>query len=651
MKRIIVITPPIPSSEWIFTLNSLFSAGLERLHLRLHTASEGDYRRVIEAVAYCYRRRVVIHDYFHLADDYKLGGIHLSTAKWQSMTTRPLTDEGVTVSASCHSAEEIMSIPFQIDYCFLSPVYDSISKLGYVSAFDASSATHVIAQSTVPVWALGGITPEAIADTMAMGFEGVAVLGYVWNNPQEAIMRWRRLATPEVLLVGGLDPTAGAGISADIKVAEQTGSYGYNICTGVTYQNTEVFEGCNWLPKEDIMKQVDVLRGRAHPIVCKIGLIENLSVLLGIIDGVRDAFPLIRIVWDPIFASSTDFVFERERELLPQILDKIDVLTPNLPEMEEIAGDKISESEVQQLAATHHIAIVLKGGHAEGNTVADKLITSDFVYHTTVLRSGYPKHGTGCAHSTAFASAWAGGCSLRIAADSAQRYVSALMRSNESLLGYHRKQEMNSSLLKLHNVKLQFITNGTDIQEECEQIEKACRMGIRWIQLRMKEASDDEMLCVAYRAKEICAQYDALLIINDRIHIAHQSDADGVHLGRNDGSITEARALLGANKIIGATCNTFEDIKRAEALGADYVGVGPFRFTDTKKNLAPILGLEGYKHIAQEMLKERIFIPAFAIGGIEEGDISPIRATGIEGIAVSGCIIRKINNDDFSPLG
>ena len=122
-------------------------------------------------------------------------------------------------------------------------------------------------------------------------------------------------------------------------------------------------------------------------------------------------------------------------------------------------------------------------------------------------------------------------------------------------------------------------------------------------------------------------------------------DADGVHLGKEDMAIVEARRILGSNKIIGLTCNTMEDVRRAYAEGADYVGIGPYRYTETKQRLAPVLGLEGYKAIAACMQTEGIRLPAFAIGGIEDADIPLIRDCGIGGIAVSGSLIRKIKKN------
>ena len=115
--------------------------------------------------------------------------------------------------------------------------------------------------------------------------------------------------------------------------------------------------------------------------------------------------------------------------------------------------------------------------------------------------------------------------------------------------------------------------------------------------------------------------------------------ADGVHLGKLDMPVAEARRILGPDRIIGATANTFDDIARAAAAGVDYIGLGPFRFTQTKSNLSPILGLEGYRSLLTQCRRAGITLPVVAIGGITAADIADLCATGIRGIALSGALL------------
>ncbi|MDB5228511.1 MAG: thiamine phosphate synthase [Bacteroidota bacterium] len=171
----------------------------------------------------------------------------------------------------------------------------------------------------------------------------------------------------------------------------------------------------------------------------------------------------------------------------------------------------------------------------------------------------------------------------------------------------------------------------------------ACENGIRWIQLRVKNKPYDEWLQISKDVKIICDRFQTILIINDNIEIAKEIDAHGVHLGKEDKSIKEARKILGSEKIIGGTANSAADILKLQDDGADYVGLGPFRFTSTKENLSMIIGLDGYSPILQSSNSS---IPIIAIGGITIEDVKPLMNTGVYGIAVSSAINLADNKEE-----
>lgn len=185
----------------------------------------------------------------------------------------------------------------------------------------------------------------------------------------------------------------------------------------------------------------------------------------------------------------------------------------------------------------------------------------------------------------------------------------------------------------------QYISHFTPTIGYVEGIRMALEGGCKWIQLRMKDASAEEVLANAKEALPLCRQYGAKFILDDHVELVERAGADGVHLGKNDMPVDEARKILGNGKIIGGTANTIEDIVRLHKQGADYIGCGPFRFTTTKKKLSPVLGLEGYKSIVQNMRDKGIDLPIVAIGGITVADIPAIMATGVTGIALSGAIL------------
>jgi thiamine-phosphate pyrophosphorylase len=182
--------------------------------------------------------------------------------------------------------------------------------------------------------------------------------------------------------------------------------------------------------------------------------------------------------------------------------------------------------------------------------------------------------------------------------------------------------------------RLQYISQNPHLQN----IQEACEAGCDWVQLRVKETSEGEYLSLAGEARKITRLFGAKLIINDHLGIALEVKADGVHLGKKDLDLTEARKLAGKNFLIGGSTNSFEDILEASQKGVDYLGLGPFRTTVTKTDLNPILGIEGIADIMEKVTKQSIQVPIIAIGGIMERDVPLLMRTGIFGVAVSGVI-------------
>lgn len=190
---------------------------------------------------------------------------------------------------------------------------------------------------------------------------------------------------------------------------------------------------------------------------------------------------------------------------------------------------------------------------------------------------------------------------------------------------------------------IQFISHYTEHYSYLDGIRMALQGGCRWIQLRMKDATDEDIRPIALQAMQLCKDAHATFIIDDHVALVKELGADGVHLGKKDMPIDQARQILGPQTIIGGTANTFEDIQAHAASGANYIGCGPFRFTTTKKGLSPILGLEGYRQIVSLMRKAHIDLPIVAIGGITAQDIPDIMQTGVNGIALSGTVLRADN--------
>ena len=189
--------------------------------------------------------------------------------------------------------------------------------------------------------------------------------------------------------------------------------------------------------------------------------------------------------------------------------------------------------------------------------------------------------------------------------------------------------QFNKNMLKLYAVTDRTWLGGRSLEEAVEQ---AILGGVTCVQLREKDMDDDELIEEASKLAEICHRHNVPLIVNDNFIAAMKSGADGVHVGIEDAPVKEIRRIAGENFIIGATAKTVEQAKRAEAEGADYLGVGAVFPSPTKKNAL---------RITPDMLREicsSVKIPAVAIGGISHDNVREIKDCGQVGIAVGSAV-------------
>lgn len=197
--------------------------------------------------------------------------------------------------------------------------------------------------------------------------------------------------------------------------------------------------------------------------------------------------------------------------------------------------------------------------------------------------------------------------------------------------------------------KLLYISSNGSHESIIEELSTLLEAGLQWFQLRLKNRSKDDILNTAFVCKQLCADYNCLFTLNDQPGIAHRIDADGVHLGKNDMDLAKAKNIIDDSQHLGATCNTIDDALNAYKKKADYIGVGPYTFTETKKNLAPTLGVDGYQTIIADP-KFRKNIPLVAIGGLDLEAVKKLSAVGVKHFAFSSYFQGENGINNFKAL-
>lgn len=270
----------------------LFEQGITSLHLRKPHAAEKDVQALIEKIPQQYRSQVVLHEHPQLVEKYQLQGFHLNSRC-------PHLPDGFkgSVSRSCHSLQEVMLYKDQCDYVFLSPIFDSISKEGYGSAFSKDTLQDAYKQGIIDskVIALGGITPQHAPYLKANGFGGMALLGYVWDKLQ---------TPPVVLSIAGSDSSGGAGIQADIKTISALGGFATTAITAITAQNPAGVHGIDPVSPTMVRAQIEAVMA-GMPVACvKIGMVYSSEIIEQIARSLQSHKPNF-VVCDPVMISTS----------------------------------------------------------------------------------------------------------------------------------------------------------------------------------------------------------------------------------------------------------------------------------------------------------------------------------------------------------
>ncbi len=244
---------------------------------------------------------------------------------------------------------------------------------------------------------------------------------------------------PYVISIAGFDPSAGAGVLADIKTFEQHGVYGFGVSSALTVQTDSDFLSLEWIGADQILNQIKPLLSKFNISACKIGLIENSQVLLKITSYLKSINPTMKIVLDPVWKASAGYEinnWKKDLATLKKSLVHVDLITPNLDEMKILSES--SDLILSAILWARECPVLLKGGHNETDPAVDFLFEKEDIFEIRApMISSYPKHGSGCILSSAIASNLAMGFPLLIACKKAKTYIGKFLNSNPTLLGYH----------------------------------------------------------------------------------------------------------------------------------------------------------------------------------------------------------------------
>jgi hydroxymethylpyrimidine/phosphomethylpyrimidine kinase len=244
------------------------------------------------------------------------------------------------------------------------------------------------------------------------------------------------LAKPYVLSIAGLDPTAGAGILADVKTMTATGSYGFAVATCLTAQTEDTCESVQWFSVKEITTQLKPLLENYSIGYTKLGAMKDISMAMALIEYVLSIQPNMKFVLDPILSTSSGAAFMNLNADIKTLLSKVYLLTPNYPEIQMLSKD--DNALEAAMVFSMHTNVYLKGGHSNEEMLVDRLFVQGRM--TEFPKERHPihkKHGSGCVLSSAVSSFLAQGIALPEACKKASDYMTTFFNSSETKLGLH----------------------------------------------------------------------------------------------------------------------------------------------------------------------------------------------------------------------
>ncbi|MGY5798348.1 thiamine phosphate synthase [Rheinheimera faecalis] len=471
--------------------------------------------------------------------------------------------------------------------------------------------------------------------------------------------------------IAGSDNSAGAGIQADLKTIQSFSKpeQPLHLCTlvtAITAQHSSGVDACMTVSVDLLQQQAIALLKDAKPSVIKIGLLVNSAQVLWLADflqQLRKSQPDLLVIYDPVAISSSGSTMAEPdlyQAVMQHLLPQLDLLTPNLPELEALTQSSDPELAVQLLFKADVKAVLVKGGHAETTVCTDQLfISADFRYcgypaYTHQIRLRSPRqqhafnHGTGCCFSSALAAALALGYALEDAFVVAKTYINqglsqpVVLTEHTGTLGHHgfpAKPEFLPELLTEHLqpqtqtqafAPLKAALGLYVIVPSVTELQRALAAGVKTLQLRIKNTDQQLLRQQIKEAIQLCQHPDIQLFINDHWQLALELGAYGVHLGQEDIDKANLAALQQAGLRLGVSNHGFYKLLRAQQLKPSYLAIGAVFATQTKEMGGKLQGLQKLYRYPALFPK----IPLVAIGGINATNAKAVLANGIRHLAV-----------------
>src|SRR3990167_240876 len=472
------------------------------------------------------------------------------------------------------------------------------------------------------------------------------------------------MSLPIVWTIAGSDSSGCSGVQADLKTFQYLGVHGCSIVTAVTSQNIDTFHSAQMVSKEQVRSQIETVLVNLPPKVIKIGMLGNVEIIKILTDFFQHYSG--QVVLDPVLVSTSGkHLFSDNRGdyvvALKTLFPFIDILTPNLLEAGTILGRSIQSYEDIILAANELLSlgvknVLIKGGHYSCDFFSQDYWTNGKEsYWITSLRYFPGKYrGTGCTLASAIAACLALGYAIRDAIVLAKMFINQALRLADTtyaknILVYAGwpETEMDLPYLTLQPMTTKPVAfpdcgDGVlglyPIVDSVEWVKKLLPLGVKTIQLRIKDKRGSALEKAIQCGIQLAKQYNAKLFINDYWELAIQYNAYGVHLGQEDLASADIQYIREAGLRLGISTHCYYEVARAHAYAPSYIACGPIFHTQSKTmDFSP----QGIKNL--QRWRRTLNYPLVAIGGINLNNISAVRQTNVDGIAMISAITQAEN--------